>query len=319
MPEKVRPARRDAKPSQSLLPLPLILAALAAAFVQCSSAPAGDARNPSAPAAVGRECATRYPILLVHGVSWRDDYPIPYWDSVPEALEAHGARVYLAKHDAWGTIEGNAAKIAQRIDAILSETGAGKVNLVAHSKGGIESRYLISSLGRGGQVASLSTINTPHRGSASARFFLKDAPVVNGVTGKAVDLTALFILGDRDPDAKKAVWQLTPEFMAEFNAANPDDPRVLYQSWTSVLDDSYGVPLYQAFYMLLRDLEGPNDGFVSVSSAQWGDFRGVIGAEEGIPISHSDVHGLILFPAANRFNAPAFYVALVSELKDRGF
>ncbi len=263
-------------------------------------------------------CATRYPILLVHGLSWRDDGLISYWGTVPEALTERGARVYLAKHDAWGSIEGNSEKIAERVDAILAETGAGKVNVIAHSKGGIETRYLISALGRGGQVASLSTVGTPHRGTAIARFFLEDAPVVNDATGKAVDFLAQFIGGDSAPAAKKAIAQLTPEAMAAFNASNPDDSRVLYQSWTSELHDDYGVGVYVLLYRALRDMEGRNDGFVPVESAKWGKFRGVIGEEDELPISHSDVHGLVIYRAANRFDAPAFYVKLVEELKARG-
>ncbi len=263
-------------------------------------------------------CATRYPILLVHGLSWRDDGIVSYWGTVPEALTERGARVYLSRHDAWGSIEDNAAKIDERVEAILAETGAGKVNVIAHSKGGIETRYLISSLKRGDRVASLSTVGTPHRGTAIARFFLEDAPIVNETTGKAVDLVAQFINGDSAPDARKAISQLTPEAMAAFNARNRDDPRVLYQSWTSELHDDYGVGVYVLLYRALRDMEGRNDGFVPVESAKWGQFRGVIGEEDELPISHSDVHGLVIYRAANRFDAPAFYVRLVEELKARG-
>ena len=47
---------------------------------------------------------------------------------------------------------------------IIQKTGCEKVNIIAHSKGGLESRYAISQLGLSPYVASLTTINTPHHG-----------------------------------------------------------------------------------------------------------------------------------------------------------
>ena len=65
-------------------------------------------------------------------------------------------------------------------------------------------------------------------------------------------------------------------------------------------------------------MDGPNDGFVTVESATWGNFRGIVGAEEDLPVSHSEIHGLIQFPLSNRFDAPAFYRSLAKELKEKG-
>ena len=45
------------------------------------------------------------------------------------------------------------------------------VNLIAHSMGGLDARYLISRLGMADQVRSLTTISTPHRGSFMADWF----------------------------------------------------------------------------------------------------------------------------------------------------
>jgi triacylglycerol lipase len=310
----------------------LAAASLAVACLSRPGLPPPNARlgsiNPSDPPPIvvepakppiDRACATKYPILLVHGISWRDDYPIPYWGSVPETLVARGARVYLANHDAWGSIEANAGKLVKRIEEIRAETGAQKVDVIAHSKGGLETRYLISTLKRADLVASLTTINTPHRGSSTASFFLDEAPLLNDYTAYIMDFSSIFVLGDITPDAEAAVRQLTPKYMAGFNDRNPDDPRVYYQSWTSVISESYGALPYVVFNKILVKKEGPNDGFVSVESAKWGRFRGVIGADTGMLISHSDVHGLVLFPQANKFDAPAFYVGLVKELKDSGY
>ena len=81
-------------------------------------------------------CATRYPVVLIHGAGFRDlRWPV-YWGRIPAALQAEGAQLYYGLQDCWGSIETNAGQIARRIDEILAETGAQKVNVIAHSKGG---------------------------------------------------------------------------------------------------------------------------------------------------------------------------------------
>ena len=55
--------------------------------------------------------------------------------------------------------------IKRSILEVLTKTGAEKVNLIAHSKGGMEARYMIKVLGMNTHVASLTTISTPHHGS----------------------------------------------------------------------------------------------------------------------------------------------------------
>ena len=59
--------------------------------------------------------------------------------------------------------EENAQILTENIKKIAEENG-GKVNIFAHSKGGLEARYAISCLGLDKYVASLTTFNTPHRG-----------------------------------------------------------------------------------------------------------------------------------------------------------
>ncbi len=109
------------------------------------------------------DCRTRYPLLLIHGLNCRDDWIFPYWGRVAEILRAHGAAVFLSGQDAWGSVPGNARVLRRRGEDILAETGGGKLNLIAHSKGGLEARYLISTLGFAEKTASLTTICTPHQ------------------------------------------------------------------------------------------------------------------------------------------------------------
>ena len=86
------------------------------------------------------DCRTRYPILLIHGLNCRDDWVFPYWGRVADILRARGAAVFLSGQDAWGSVPGNARALLRRAEDILAETGAEKLNLIAHSKGGLEAR-----------------------------------------------------------------------------------------------------------------------------------------------------------------------------------
>ncbi|MCM1578837.1 MAG: triacylglycerol lipase, partial [Ruminococcus sp.] len=107
----------------------------------------------------------KYPIVLAHGMGFRDDGIIGYWGRIPKALEARGERIFYSGSDGNGNVEGNALQMKESVDRALAVTGAEKVNIIAHSKGGLEARYLISSLGYGKRTASLTTLSTPHNGS----------------------------------------------------------------------------------------------------------------------------------------------------------
>ena len=109
------------------------------------------------------ECATRCPILLVHGAGFRDlKWPV-YWGRIPAALESRGAAVLYGEQDSWGSVGTNAEALAGRIEAIVRERGCGKVNIIAHSKGGLDARLAATLCGP--LIASITTVATPHRGS----------------------------------------------------------------------------------------------------------------------------------------------------------
>ena len=106
-------------------------------------------------------CQTKYPIVLIHGAGFRDlKWPV-YWGRIPGALEKRGARVFYGLQDCWASTETNAREIVRRIDEILGEIGEKKVNLIAHSKGGLEARMAASSLGAGDRIASVTTSPRP--------------------------------------------------------------------------------------------------------------------------------------------------------------
>lgn len=122
-------------------------------------------------------CATKYPILLIHGVFFRDMDLVNYWGRVPKELEMNGAKIYYGKQQSALSVKESAEEIAKTINEIVAETGCEKVNIIAHSKGGLDCRYAITHLGVDKNVASLTTINTPHKGCIFADWLLENVSV----------------------------------------------------------------------------------------------------------------------------------------------
>ncbi len=71
-------------------------------------------------------------------------------------------------------------------------------------------------------------------------------------------------------------------------------------------------------YWILKKLDAPNDGLVTVDSAKWGEFRGVMTSSHMRGISHGDVIDLTREDYEG-FDVKEFYVGLVKELKAKGF
>lgn len=264
------------------------------------------------------QCQTRYPFVLIHGVGFRDRRFFNYWGRIPRELIRRGATVYYGNQEAWGTIEYNAADIKNKILAILRETGCEKVNIIAHSKGGLDARYMISTLQMGEYVASCTMMSTPHHGCRFIDKALKIIPEsIYRFISKIVNHT-FRKFGDHNPDFYIACRQFTTGFCEQFNTNNPDDPRVYYQSYTSVMRSMFSDIVLSIPYLIVKFAEGENDGLVSVPSAKWGVFRGVIKNKYRRGISHGDMIDLRRDDYRG-FDVRKLYVNLAAELKKRGF
>ncbi len=263
-------------------------------------------------------CKTRYPLLMVHGVFFRDSRLLNYWGRIPGELIKNGAIIYYGQQQSAASVKASAEELAERIKSIIKETGSEKVNIIAHSKGGLDSRYAISCLGMDKYVASLTTINTPHRGCLFAEYLLEKVPVKVRISIANKYNNALRKLGDTDPDFMAAVTDLTASHCKTMNETMPDVPGVYYQSVGSKMNrtGSGKFPLNVA-YPFVRLFDGDNDGLVSVESAGWGENFTMISVDGSRGISHADVIDL------NRenikgFDVREFYVNLVEDLKKRG-
>lgn len=269
--------------------------------------------------AENQECRTKYPILLVHGVFFRDFRFFNYWGRIPAELKRNGAVLFYGCQQSAASVSKCGEELTARIRQILLETGCDKVNIIAHSKGGLDSRYAISRCGAAPYVASLTTINTPHRGCIFADYLLDKIPdtVCHKVASKYN--AALTLLGDPQPDFMDAVRDLTASACTARNEALPDDPQVYYQSVGSKMNcaASGRFPLNMS-YPMVKHFDGPNDGLVSVDSMRWGSDFIYLTVPTGRGISHGDMIDLNRENISG-FDVREFYVNLVHQLKERGF
>ena len=264
-------------------------------------------------------CKTKYPLLMVHGVFFRDFRYLNYWGRIPKELIRNGATVYYGQQQSAAAVEDSGRELAERIRQIVKETGCEKVNIIAHSKGGLDSRAAISHCSMAPYVATLTTINTPHRGCIFAEYLLGKVPEAVRQKIAAAYNAALRQVGDPDPDFLAAVAELTESACLARNGVTPDIPGVVYESVMSYCKKArHGKFPLNMTYPIVRHFDGLNDGLVSVESAKWGERFTLLEPEGKRGITHGDVVDL------NRenikgFDVREFYVKMAADLKRRGF
>ena len=265
-----------------------------------------------------RLCATRYPLLLVHGVFFRDFEHFNYWGRIPRELEQNGASVFYGNHQSAASVADSGRELADRIQEIIKDTGCGKVNVIAHSKGGLDTRYAVSCLGMSRYVASLTTINTPHRGCVFADYLLNKLPAAVKDKVAGAYNTALKKMGDEQPDFIAVVTDLTASACETFNQNVADVQDVYYQSVGSKLNKASDgrFPLNFSHH-LVKYFDGPNDGLVSETSFAWGADYTFLTCGGNRGISHGDMIDLNR-ENIKEFDVREFYVMLVNGLKERG-
>jgi triacylglycerol lipase len=266
---------------------------------------------------------TKYPIMLIHGCGFRDRKYFNYWGRITAALEEEGAHIYYGNQDSWGNVQYNAAVIKMSLNKILAESNKDKVNIIAHSEGGLEARYMISSLDMADKVASLTTVATPHHGSAFIDLLCK-------LPERLFRLAAFFtnpffrFLGDQNPDFYTTCRQFSTSHMKVFNEQNPNSPSVYYQSYAAVMKNPFSDLFLFWPNLIISLLEGENDGLVTPKSAAWTNFRGVLRGATRRGISHADEVDMRRMNYSKKPHKTGvtdirqLYIDIVSELKQKG-
>jgi len=266
---------------------------------------------------------TKYPILLVHGMGFRDYKRVGYWGRIPKALEALGCRVFFGEQDSNADVSTNGRHLAQRIDEIIAETGADKVNIIAHSKGGLDSRYAISTLNMAQKVASLTTVCTPHNGSKTIDRLLNIPKPLYRIVCFFVDVWYR-VLGDKNPRTYAVIESFSTQSTKVFNEQNPDACGVYYQSYAFVMQGARSDMLLWLPNIVVGRIEGENDGLLTPESVKWGEFRGIYRGTGRRGISHLDEIDMRRKPLSKTRGQGVsdivdFYCNVASDLADMDF
>lgn len=228
------------------------------------------------------------PIVFCHGLLGFDSVTIgpaiaplqvTHWRGIKEVLEANGSEVLITRVPATSTPIDRAKVLEEKISAAYPGRSVHLIGMSStitrshfltydfdegHSMGGLDCRYLTSKLThRNFSVLSITTIGTPHRGSAFADHFLTTL----GKSRMPSFLQFLDMLPNGGGDGK-AFEFLTLENMRRFNEEVKDVDGVQYFSWGAVYDPGF-VDTWKWSHSVVLEKEGLNDGLVSVNSAKW--------------------------------------------------
>ncbi|MFZ0243764.1 MAG: alpha/beta fold hydrolase [Desulfobacterales bacterium] len=233
-----------------------------------------------------------YPIILAHGVCrfdmvWSEvldvdnsDDPkfdqLHYFKGLRTKLMLHGYAVYHSCVSWAAGVDTRAGELKRNVLRVLEKERAEKVNIIAHSMGGLDARHMLFNFRDSDRlperIASLTTVSTPHEGSPFADWGTDNLPHVipvarklglhlNGLADLRTDRCRRF---SNDPAVKKFEKSCEEKIQFRTYAGR--------QNIWGVFD-----PLKLPYYIIEKE-EGDNDGLVSVKSAKWREpyFKGIL-------------------------------------------
>ena len=261
---------------------------------------------------------TKYPIVLVHGLSGFDELLVmEMFHQIPATLRRGGAKVYIPNLSAWNGVEVRGEQLLRYIEThVLPHSGASKVNLIGHSMGSLTSRYVAGVKPK--IVASSTSVHGVNYGSHFADFMLyklvpQDSPLYAsylkfmdgflGTIGKVID----FIASGKsfDQDAMQASMDLSTDGNAKLNAKYPagalsstcgNGPErasngVHYYSWGGTGGiTNFADPLdYVLKFVSTATAKEKSDGLVGRCSQHWGKVL-----RDNYKLNHLDAANMLL-------------------------
>ncbi len=117
------------------------------------------------------------PVLLIHG--YAEDAAI--WKKWEDLLNKDGIQFFTItftdSDDKCGSAEQHAKELEKRVQDVKQQSGAQKINIVGHSKGGLDARVFLDITDTK-DVANLIMIGTPNAGSPAAETNDACAPAI---------------------------------------------------------------------------------------------------------------------------------------------
>jgi pimeloyl-ACP methyl ester carboxylesterase len=188
---------------------------------------------------------TKLPVLLIHG--YMEDASV--WNKWVDLLKKDGISAvypitFKQSDDTCGSSADHAKELSNIIGQIKKETGQNKVNIIGHSKGGLDARVYLANNTQ--DVANLIMIGTPNAGSP---------------------------LADSSDMGAPAVYDLRPGAAATKVKMNPNTIYYTIAGDWNPQSENCQLTLFLSFEQSgFSSLPIPNDGMVSVSSVESQDY-----------------------------------------------
>jgi triacylglycerol esterase/lipase EstA (alpha/beta hydrolase family) len=185
-----------------------------------------------------------FPVILIHGY-FEDSSVWSVWESQLQDDGIPYCTVTFQNDDMCGTAAAHADELSQIVQRVKMLTHENQVNMVGHSKGGLDARVYLSST-QTPDVANLIMIGTPNAGDPLADETIRLHPELNPHQHNSQYCTpALFDLKTDAPDTKVGENTNTMYY-------------TIYGNWNPFLACSY----YGLDYGNYGQLDTPNDGVV---------------------------------------------------------
>ena len=240
------------------------------------------------------------PVVLVHGLFGFDRIGVPgvklhYFRGIARHLESLGCHAHAVRLPWAASVPERARILVDKINALPHD----RVDIIAHSLGGLDARYALAHLGLDKKVRALVTVGTPHRGT----------PIADMATSGPLGL-ARKAIGTLGVPLHALDW-LTPRALERFNTEVRDVPGVRYACVVAgIRDPSTPISLALApSHAYLKRVAGPNDGLVAMSSQHWGETLAEIEADHWEQIGWR-------MGIRSTFDAMAMYAWVVERLGD---
>ena len=228
-------------------------------------------------------CQRTYPIILAHGIArfdaaWNDLFHLdnqdnPFLDSfhyfrgIRTMLMEQGFDVTHSSVPWAECVDRRAEQLTKNVRSVLERPDVEKVNIIAHSMGGLDARHMLFNDREKGKiherVASLTTIGTPHLGTSFADFGIQQHGEIIGLLKRL----SLDVEGFRDLTRDACAKFNKNREVMDFEAEIQKSIRLL--AYTGVAKRSNVLLVLKKPYEIIAEQEGDNDGLVSVKSALW--------------------------------------------------
>jgi triacylglycerol esterase/lipase EstA (alpha/beta hydrolase family) len=252
---------------------------------------------------------------------------INYWVGVEDLLEDFGFYPEVRAVPAFDDTYIRSVLWLEHLDAMVAEGVGRRFNLIGHSQGGLDARYLTSILDSEHRIVTVTTISTPHFGTSIADLFTGavalgpgDGAIIDALVSGTAEL-----FGSSGSSLTAQLEQMNIQNMEQFNDDTPNLTGVQYFSWAGKscryfqfgCQSSMEGETVSSYFLLshgyIETWEGDNDGLVSVRSAKWGEFLGVL------PADHMDEVGHRFDLSTQPFDASSFYLSEARRLAELGF